>query len=67
MSFSKINKSELLELQEKFRKKEIKEENIPQDKLKLLKELYNEQIKSLEEDIEHNKQEILKIRKRISI
>ena len=56
---------ELLELQNKYRKGIIKEEDIPEDKLKKLKNLYKTQIKLIEDSIEKEKQEIIKIKKKI--
>lgn len=56
---------ELLELQNKYRKGIIKEEDIPEDKLKKLKNLYKTQIKLIEDSIEMDKQEIIRIRKKI--
>ena len=56
---------ELLELQNKYRKGIIKEEDIPEDKLEKLKNLYKTQIKLIEDSIEKEKQEIIKIKKKI--
>ena len=57
---------ELLELQNKYRKGIIKEKEIPKDKLDKLKKLYNVQIKAVEDSIKEDKEEILRIRKKIS-
>lgn len=56
---------ELLELQNKYRNGIIKEEDIPEDKLEKLKNLYKTQIKLIEDSIEKEKQEIIKIKKKI--
>lgn len=58
--------SELLELQNRYRKGAIREEDIPKNKLEKLKKLYNAQIKAIENSIKEDKEEILKIRKKIS-
>lgn len=58
-----LNNKELIELQKKYRKGIIREEDIPKDILKDLKELYHRQIKYLQESIEYDKKKILKIRK----
>ena len=56
---------ELLELQNKYRNGIIKEEDIPEDKLEKLKNLYKTQIKLIEDSTEKEKQEIIKIKKKI--
>lgn len=56
-------KKELLKLQKDFRSGKIKEEDIPQEQLEQLKELYNIQIEFLEKSIECDKQKILNIKK----
>lgn len=60
------NKKELLNLQKDFRSGKIKEEEIPQEQLEKLKELYNIQIDFLEKSIECDKQKILNIKRRLS-
>lgn len=57
---------ELINLQKQYNEGKIKEEDIPTEKLNQLKELYYKQISILENAIEKDKDEILKIRKRIS-
>ena len=56
-------RKELLKLQKDFRSGKIKEEDIPQEQLEQLKELYNIQIEFLEKSIECDKQKILNIKK----
>lgn len=65
MGNSKLSNGDLLELQRKFRNKQITEKDIPKDQLADLKELYHKQIEYLEKSIESDKQKILEIRKRI--
>ena len=65
MNNMKIENREILELQQKYRKGYIKEEEIPKDKLEKLKELYKNQIKFLEDSIEEDKKKIIDIRKRL--
>lgn len=65
MACANLNNKELIELQKKFRNKQIKEEEIPKEQLKELKELYYEQIQILEKSIESDKQKILKIRRNL--
>ena len=65
MGNSKLSNGYLLELQRKFRNKQITEKDIPKDQLADLKELYHKQIEYLEKSIESDKQKILEIRKRI--
>lgn len=57
---------ELINLQKKYKEGKIKEQDIPIGKLNQLKELYYKQISIMENSIEKDKDEILKIRKRIS-
>lgn len=57
-----LNNSNLLKLQKIFRKGDIKENDIPPQKLFELKKLYHEQISFLEESIEIDKQKIIKIK-----
>ena len=66
MGESNLSNKELLELQRKFRNKEIKEKDIPKDQLADLKELYHKQIDYLEKSIESDRLKILEIRKRIN-
>ena len=64
MDYKIVNK-DLLDLQRNYRNGNIEEKDIPYAKLQDLKELYNYQIKAIEESIESDKQKILEIRKRI--
>lgn len=57
---------ELLELQKKYRKGIIKEEDISEDKLEKIKKLYYAQIKYIEDLIEKDKQKIIRIKRKIS-
>ena len=60
-----LSKIELEELQKMFKEGKIKEEDIPEEQRKALKELYHKQIKALEDSIEKDRQEIIKIRKQL--
>lgn len=63
---SNLSNKELLELQKKFKNKEIAEKDIPKDQLADLKKLYHKQIDYLEKSIEDDRQKISKIRKRLN-
>ena len=65
MNNSKLSSIKLTELQKLYRYGEIKEKDIPEQQLKELKKLYHEQISFLENSIEADKQEILKIKKQL--
>ena len=58
----KVNNTNLLKLQKLYRKGVIKEDEIPEEQLNDLKELYKEQIYFLETSIEADKQKILRIK-----
>ena len=58
----KVNNTNLLKLQKLYRKGVIKEDEIPEEQLNDLKELYKEQIYFLETSIEADKQMILRIK-----
>lgn len=58
----KVNNTNLLKLQKLYRKGVIKEDEIPEEQLNDLKELYKEQIYFLETSIEADKQTILRIK-----
>ena len=51
LNLSNLKNKELIELQKKFRKGLVKEEELSEKQLKGLKDLYREQIKFLEESI----------------
>lgn len=61
----KLNDKGLLELQKLFRNGMVKEKTIPKEQLYRLKKLYYEQISSLENSIEMDKQKILKIKSQL--
>ena len=65
INYSKLNNKELLELQIKYRKKEIKESEIPENQLLDLKQLYLEQIDFLERSIENDRQKLLKLKNKL--
>ena len=55
-------KKELLKLQKEYRKGNIKVEDIPEEQLKKLIELYKMQIDYLKKSIENDKKEIIQIK-----
>lgn len=61
----KVNNTNLLKLQKLYRKGVIKEDEIPEEQLNDLKELYKEQIYFLETSIEADKQMILRIKNKL--
>ena len=65
MKMSKSEYDELINLQKQYRQGNIKEEDIPEEKLVKLTELYRQQIKLLEKSILEDKREILEIRKKL--
>lgn len=65
MSYSNLTHKELLELQKKYQSGQIKEEEIPENQLQDLKQLYKNQIDILENSIKEDRQKILKIKKRL--
>lgn len=65
MSYKVEEDKEILELQKLYIKGKIKEEDIPEEQLKKLKELYCKQIKYLEDSIEEDRKKILKLKKKI--
>ena len=60
-----INDKELLKLQKKFRKGQIKEEDLAKEDLHRLVELYKAQIAILDDAIEKDKREIILLKKKI--
>ena len=60
-----LSDEELIKLQTMFREGLIKEEDLSEDVIKQLEELYHNQIKNLEQSIEKDKQEIIKIRNKL--
>ena len=58
-----LQDKELLRLQKRYMKNEIKESEIPKEKVEQLKELFREQIEIVEQLIKEDKQKILKMRK----
>jgi len=60
-----INDIELLKLQKKYRKGQIKEEDLSKNELCRLKELYKVQIAFLDNAIENDKREINHLKKKI--
>ena len=62
---SKLSYEELIKIQTMFRDGLIKEEDLSEDVIKQLEELYKSQIKDLKQSIEKNKQEIIRIRNKI--
>ena len=60
-----INDKELLKLQKRFRKGEIKEKDLSPIEVKKLKELYQKQIDFVKEGIENDKKEIINLRKKL--
>lgn len=67
MGKSGLTNQELLEIQKKFRRGEIKEKDIPKEQLEDLKELYHKQIDLIEQSIEEDRQKILRIRKKCNL
>ena len=59
-------KERLLSLQEKFRNKEINEENISKEDLDSISKLYDEQIQQLTQEIDNNKVLLEKLKNEIS-
>ena len=59
-----LEDNELLMLQKRYMKNEIKESEISKEKVEQLKELFRKQIKIVEQLIEDDKQKILKMRKK---
>lgn len=62
---SNLSYEELIKIQTMFREGLIKEEDLSEDVIKQLEELYNRQIENLKQAIEKNKQEIIRIRNKI--
>ena len=60
-----INDKELLKLQKKFRKGQIKEEDLAKEDLHRLVELYKAQIAILDDAIEKDRREIIRLKKKI--
>ena len=60
-----INDKELLKLQKKFRKGQIKEEDLSKEDLHRLVELYKAQIAILDDAIEKDRREIIRLKKKI--
>ena len=58
-----LQDKELLRLQKRYMKNEIKESEIPKEKVEQLKELFREQIEIVEQLIKEDKQKLLKMRK----
>lgn len=67
MNYSNLTNKQLLELQKKFRRNLIKEEEIPKDVVKDLEILYKKQIDYLNNKIKQDKEQILKIRKKMKL
>ena len=65
MKYSNLSKKELYELQKKFRRGIIKQEDIPENVIKDLEILYNEQIDYLNKTIEENISKINEIKKKL--
>ena len=64
MSMSGLSEKELLELQKKFKEGKFNEDEITEEQIKDLKDLYKKQIRDLEEAIEEDRKQILKILKK---
>ena len=62
----KIQDNELLKLQEKFEKGLITEEELTEEEITQLEELYNSQIKMLSDKFEMYKKKIITIKKELS-
>ena len=62
---SKLSYEELIRLQKMYREGLIKEEDLSEEVIDALENLYNNQIDNLKKSIERDKQEIIKIRKSI--
>ena len=60
-----IKDNELLKLQKKYRKGQIKEEDLAKEDLHRLVELYKAQIAILDDAIEKDKREIIRLKKKI--
>ena len=60
------DKGELLLLQKEYRAGRTTEQDLTEEQIIELKELYKTQIKFLEESIEKDKKEIIKIREKLS-
>ena len=60
-----IKDIELLKLQKKYRKGQIKEEDLSKEELHRLEELYKAQIAILDIAIENDKKEISRLKKKI--
>lgn len=60
-----INDIELLKLQKKYRKGQIREEDLSKEQLCRLEELYKVQIAILDNAIENDKREIIRLKKKI--
>ena len=60
---SNLSHEDLIKLQTMFRNGLVKEEDLSEDVIKQLEELYHSQIKDLKQSIEQDKQEIIRIRK----
>ena len=61
---SGLSEKELLELQKKFKEGKFNEDEITEEQIKDLKDLYKKQIRDLEEAIEEDRKQILKILKK---
>ena len=59
-------KKELLKLQIEYRKRNIKVENIPEEQLQKLIELYKIQINYLKKSIENDRKKITNIRRKLT-
>ncbi len=57
----------LLELQKAYRSGAIREQDLSEEQIKQLKKLYKTQIDFLKASVEKDKEEIIKIRKKLSI
>ena len=66
MKESSNKKTELLELQNAYRNGTVAEKDLSKEQINQLKELYQAQIEFLKKSIEKDKEEILKIRKKLS-
>lgn len=60
-----INDKELLKLQKKFRRGQIKEEDLAKEDLHRLEELYKAQIAILDDAIEKDRREIIRLKKKM--
>ena len=66
MKESSNEKTKLLELQKAYREGNVTEKDLTEEQINQLKELYQEQIDLLKKSIEKDKEEIIKIRKKLS-